>query len=335
MREMGASGPEDPIARQAVRAVRASFNCLREGVTTIRDCGHDDHVRLEWRDSIKNGAIVGPRAIVAGEAINMSYGHASWIMLGVDTVDELTREVRRQVHEGYDLIKIVTSHEDLASPGGDELAVPWMSEEVIRAGVEWAHVAGLPVAGHAIGTEAIRRCLNAGVDSIEHGIYLNKELAERMAASGTRLVPTLAGYRQGGDPSWGAPIPWKRYRALSELHVGSARHAVDAGVQILVGSDVSGTMGEELEILCNEVGMGTEAALRAATIEAARAFGIDGETGSIEAGKVADLAVVRGNPLANISDIRNVEQVYVKGVGFHRSLLDKLVPACKRWAVGW
>ena len=104
---------------------------------------------------------------------------------------------------------------------------------------------------------------------------------------------------------------------------------------MLVGTDVLGSMAEELEILCNEVGMGSEATLRAATIEAARAFGIDGETGSIEAGKVADLVVVRGDPMANISDMRNVEQVYVKGVGLHRSLLDKLVPPCKRWAAGW
>ena len=104
---------------------------------------------------------------------------------------------------------------------------------------------------------------------------------------------------------------------------------------MLVGTDVWGSMADEMEILCNEVGMGSEATLRAATIEAARAFGIDGETGSIEAGKVADLVVVRGDPMANISDIRNVEQVYVKGVGFHRSLLDKLVPPCKLWAAGW
>ena len=338
-REMGTMTPDDPPAQNAVRAVRSGFNCFREGVTTVRDMGHDDKVRMEWRDSIKSGAILGPRVIAAASALNWSYGHAWFCTYPVDSVEEVATQVRRHVFEGYDFIKLITSHEDLASPGGDELTVAWMPEEAIRTAVEWAHLCGVPISTHAMGTEAIRRCVDSGVDFLEHGIYLNKELAERMANAGIIFVPTIHGYRSCGDPKWGAEIhseiPFARYQGLAEVHVASARNALDAGVKMLVGTDVLGSMADELEILCNEVGMGSEATLRAATIEAARAFGIDGETGSIEVGKVADLVVVRGDPMANISDIRNVEQVYVKGVGLHRSFLDKLVPPCKRWAAGW
>ena len=118
--------------------------------------------------------------------------------------------------EGYDFIKLITSHEDLVSPGGDEVTVAWMPEEAIRTAVEWAHLCGVPISTHAMGTEAIRRCVDAGVDFLEHGIYLNKELAERMAKAGITLVPTVHGYRSCGDPKWGAEDTFRDpLRALS------------------------------------------------------------------------------------------------------------------------
>ena len=188
-RQLGTMTPDDPPAQNAVRAVRSGFNCLREGVTTVRDMGHDDKVRLEWRDSIKKGIILGPRVIAAASALNWSYGHAWFCTYMCDSVEEVATQVRLGVHEGYDFIKLITSHEDLASPSGDELTVAWMPEEAIRTAVEWAHLSGVPISTHAMGTEAIRRCVDAGVDFLEHGMYLNKELAERMAASGIIFGP--------------------------------------------------------------------------------------------------------------------------------------------------
>lgn len=334
LRTIRSWNPGESISRQAFRGVRSALNCLREGVTTARDLGHNDHMRLELREAIAQGVIRGPRAIVAGEALSMSYGHASWVTVSVRSIDELTHEVRRQIQDGANVIKLITSHEDLSNPGGDQLAVAWMPKSAIQAAVETAHAAGLPVAAHANGREAIGRCLDSGVDTIEHGVYLDEELSARMAATGTVLVPTLSGIRETGDARWGGRLPLQRYRDLWRVHRETIHHAVAAKVRILVGTDTVGTMADEIDLL-RQAGMTPDDTLRAATIDAATAFGIEEVTGSIDLGKQADLVVVRGDPWASIAPLRNVERVYIGGVALSADLLRLMVPSCPGWGAGW
>lgn len=333
LRPLYRASPQDVPSLEVMRCVRSLFNCLREGVTALRDMGHHDGVRQNVRDMLRQGMLLGPRVATSGNALSMSYGHAHWIAnYGIKYDEELTAYVRQHIAEGADFIKVIASNEDLTNPAGDGLTVPWMSESALRAIVETAHLGNYLVCVHANGHETLRRCLAAGVDSIEHGIGLNRAQCVEMRERGIWLVPTLSQAKQAGDPAWGRPW-WPRMRDLWEVGEKSIRIAVEEGVRMAAGTDVIGTMAEEVALL-REAGLDAIDSLRAATINGAELMGLQDEIGTLDIGKFADVILVEGDPLADPYALTKVRRIYRNGGRLDREVIDALLPENSQWATG-
>src|SRR5919112_6787335 len=192
----------------------------------------------------------------------------------------------------------------------------------MSAGVEEAHKAGRKVAAHAYSVEAIANALDAGVNSIEHGSFIDRDTAGRMRASGTYLVPTMSVYRAMSEkgPELRAPEYIRRKTAeVLEASRKAFRLALEAGVPIAAGTDCGapghphGTLPEELRLMV-EVGATPQQALRFGTSASAELLGLGDELGTLEPGKKADLVAVTGNPLQDIDALRDVRLVLRNGV---------------------
>ena len=334
-RAFGSIREHRDTATQCIRAIRAGVNCLRHGVTAARDMGHRDEVHLQLRDAIDAGLIEGPRIFSAGDAIVMSFGHAHFICCPVDDSAQLVAEIRRQVSAGCDFIKIIASNDDLWRLERDQFPVPWFSAEDLGVASATAHEIGVPITAHANGIETINRVIDAGFDSLEHGIYLDEAAAGRMADKGMVYVPTMTGYKQNSNPAWNRGAEWtRRYAALWDVHLESVRHAVRGKVTIAAGTDTLGDMVEEMELLV-QAGATPAEALEAATINGARLLGMGDLIGSLEPGKAADLLVVDGDPTDDLSQVRNVHLVFKNGKMLEPDSLRLLLPDTPAFAAGW
>ncbi len=334
-RGLGAVTSHPDVATESFQAVRTCLNCLREGVTAARDTGHNDQVHMQLRDAVHSGLIVGPRMKVAGVALLMSWGHAHFMCQHVHSVDEAVAEVRRQVTLGADFIKLIASNDDVWQYKGEELVVPWFDLKVLKACVETAHESGLKVTVHANGTETINRVLQAGVDGIEHGIYLNRSQAKEMKERGIYLVPTMTGYRENADPKWGRGKLWtERYGVLWAQHQKSMVHALEEGVLLATGTDTLGEVADEMELF-TRLGISSLDVVKTATLHGARVLQMEDEIGSLEVNKFADFVVLDGNPVEDIRVVRRIVQVFKGGKPYAREEIDRWVPDCEQFAAGW
>lgn len=319
------------VESEAERVARAVVHCeasLMAGVTTMRDLGSEGagYADVGVKQAIEKGVIPGPRLIVAGRAIvaTGSYGPKGFhegvsVPLGAEPADghdDLIRVVRDQIGKGADIIKVYADYRW----GPDGQAMPTFSEEELRTIVEVAASSGRPVVAHAATAEGMRRAVNAGVYTIEHGDGGTKEVFELMASKGVALCPTLAagdaisqyrGWNKGVDPDPERIVGKKK----------SFKMALDAGVQMVFGGDVGvfthGDNVRELEMMV-EYGMPTEAVLKSATSENARLLGIDNKLGAVREGLLADLIAVAGSPEKNISALRNVSFVMKDGTVYRK-----------------
>jgi len=299
-----------------LKAAQFARQTLLAGVTAVRDMGGSQYVDLAIRDAVRDGLIPGPRILASGRLVCMT-GGTGWTFGGreADGPEEVRKAVREQIKAGADLVKIMATG-GVITPGV-EPGSPQYTEAELRAGVEEAHKAGRRVASHAQGTQGVLNALRAGVDSIEHGIFLDDETIALMAERGVALVPTLAPVhnieRQGleaGLPEW---MVAKTHRVKGP-HLDSLRRARQAGLKIALGTDAGcpfnrhGANLTELRLLV-ESGFSPAEALRAATLTAAETLGRQGELGSVEAGKLADLVVVEGDPLADVCLLEQPERL--------------------------
>ena len=297
--------------------------------------GHNDKVHMQLRNAIDEGLIAGPRICSAGNAIVMSFGHAYFICNPVNNSTELVAAIRQQVDEGCDFIKIIASHDDLWRLQKDQFSVPWFSREDLKLATNTAHEIGVPISAHANGTETIRRVIDAGFDSLEHGIYMDDEAALKMAEIGMFYVPTMTGYKQNANPIWKRGQEWtKRYAALWDVHLESVKHAVRRNVFIATGTDTLGDVVEEMELLVL-AGMSSLGALKAATINGAKVLGMEDKIGSIEVNKAADLIVIDGDPRDDVSRARNIHMVMKNGQAFNIETLGQILPETPTFAPGW
>lgn len=303
----------------AIRGVRNAALTLRAGFTTVRMVGARAFSDIALRNMIEQGVVPGPRILTAAHSLGITGGHCdtNGYAPGVverdpkcgiaDGPDEIRKAVRTQIKRGADVIKFCATGGVLSE--GDEVGAQQYTLEEMRVLVETAHLLGRKVAAHAHGTEGIKTALRAGVDSIEHGSLLDEEAIQLFAETGAYLVPTLmaqeAVERQAKE---GVLTGLRREKALwiAPRARASFRKAAQAGVRIALGSDAGvfahGTQGREF-VLMVENGLSAARALQAGTIEAARLLGLEGEIGSIVAGKVADLVAVDGDPIADIETV--------------------------------
>lgn len=311
----------ESLELRTIRAVVHARKTLEAGFTTLRDLGTEGagFADVALRDAVAQGLIPGPRIFAATRALvaGASYGphgfDPRWpIPKGAQEADGVAgvrRAVREQVAAGADWIKVYADYRRSAGAP----STPTFSEEELRAAVDEATSAGLPVSAHASTPEGIRRAVEAGVATIEHGTEATPEVLRLMAERGVVLCPTLGAYdaiaRYGGwEP--GEPEPERLVEARRMF-----RDALEAGVVIANGSDVGvfahGDNARELELMV-EYGMTPAQALAAATRAAAEVLDRD-DLGVIKEGATADLVVLDGDPLADISAVRKVRLVIKEG----------------------
>lgn len=310
-------------AERVARAVNHVRNSLMAGVTTMRDLGSEGagYADVGIRDSINKGIIPGPRLLVAGKAIvaTGSYGPKGFhegvdVPLGAQTADgydDLVRVVRSQIGRNIDFVKVYADYR--WGPNGT--AQPSFTQSELQTIVEVTASSGRPVVVHAATAEAMKRAILAGVETIEHGDGATRETYKLMREHSVALCPTLAagdaisqygGWNKGVDPE---PL---RIAAKRK----SFREALDAGVTICFGGDVGvyphGDNVRELEMMV-DYGMDAVDVLRSATSVNADIFHIGDKVGRIREGALADIIVVQGNPIADISALRSIEVVIKDG----------------------
>jgi imidazolonepropionase-like amidohydrolase len=308
--------PTDAAAL-AIRGVVGALATLRGGVTTVRCVGTPGNVDLTLRDAIARGAIPGPRVVAAGRTIAMTGGHGHTMAIEADGVDAVMGAVRTQIKAGADVIKLMVTG-GVLTPGGRPGTSQMLPEE-IAAAIRVAHRANRRVCGHAEGPEGVRDAVEAGIDSIEHGFFSESDpLIGHMRQNPTYLVPTLVAYAAILEARDMLPTEAvTNAEAAIERHRQSFRAALRGGVAIAMGSD-AGTPGnphgENWREIAHMIGQGMEpaAALQAATLNAAALVAIP-DVGVIEEGMNADLLLVRGNPLSDVTCLADVRDVWARG----------------------
>jgi imidazolonepropionase-like amidohydrolase len=315
-------------AEQSYYAEKYAHATLAAGFTTVRVVGAGDWVDIALRNAIDAGLVQGPRIIAAGHAIGSPGGHCDQPPFPPDRVKPLgpiegvcsgpesCREaVRDQMKWGANVIKICASGGVFSE--SDPLKVPQLTSAELEAIVGEAHRWGRKVAAHSHGDEAARLAVEAGVDSIEHGTFLTADTLKLMKQKGTYLVPTrMAGWWSGQHADSYPPPIAQKAKAAAAAGAEMMKAALKVGVPIAFGTDSGvsphGMNAKEFSLLV-EAGMSPASALMAATHESARLLGVDAETGSLEAGKAADLVAVPGNVLDNIGATEHPSFVMARG----------------------
>jgi imidazolonepropionase-like amidohydrolase len=305
---------EDP-AVTLLKAARHARQTLEAGVTTVRDVGFRDHSIFHLKRAIESGLLPGPRIAAAGRVICMTGGHASFIGQEADGPDAVVAAVRAQLDAGAEVIKFIASGGVLTpgtSPDGAQ-----MTPDELAAGMAAARRAGRRVAAHAHSAQGMKNAIRAGAQSIEHGTLMDEEAAGLMKTHGTVMVPTLSALATtaGCGLSCGVPeTAVAKAKAMVSRHKTSFRMAHRAGVAIAMGTDAGtpfnyhGENAQELERMV-ALGMTPMEAIVASTSAAAALIGIGDRVGTITPGMLADLVLVRGNPLSNIALLRDRERI--------------------------
>ena len=315
------------IPRMALAGAKNALITLRAGFTTIRDVGADGYADIALRDAINDGDVPGPRIAASGPALGITGGHCDDTLhapqynataLGVaDGVDETLKVTRRNIKYGADVIKICATGGVLSF--GDDPRTSQYTLEELKAIIGDAHRLGRKTAAHAHGGDGIKLSVLAGVDSIEHGSYIDEEGIKLMKEHKTYLVPTL----YLGD--WlienaeairlPKPLLEKAKVVLPQARVNIGK-AIKAGVPIAFGTDAAvyphGLNGREFAVLV-KLGMTPLQAIRTATLNASDLLGWSDKVGTIETGKFADLIAVDGDPLKDVKLLERVQWVMKGG----------------------
>ena len=292
---------------------------LKSGTTFFRNLGTAKFIDIDLRNAVNSGMIQGPEFLTAGHCITMTGGHGWRIGREADGVDELRKAAREQLKAGVDLLKIMATGGVMTpgvEPGSSQL-----SKEEMEAAVVEAHKVGKKAATHAQGTEGIKNAILAGMDSIEHGIFLDDEVIQLMVEKGVYLVPTLVAPYYIVENGIEAGIPEyavRKAKLVMESHGNSFRKAHKAGVKIAMGTD-SGTPFNphdkapfELQLMMDN-GMTAMETIVASTKNACELLGIDEHYGTLEISKFADFLVLDENPLDNLETLYNINKVYKLG----------------------
>lgn len=317
-----------PFSMRFYNSVKYLKNTIDAGITSVRDAGGAD---AGVKQAVESGVIVGPRLQISISVLTITGGHGDgWMRSGmeydlfmaypgfpssrVDGVEDCRRKVREVLRAGADIIKICSTG-GVLSPTDHPEYVQFSPEELEVIVREAAYRRGVKVMSHAQGAEGVKNAIRAGVHSIEHGIYLDDEALELMLKHGTFLVPTLlapiavleAG-EKGGMPEYGV----RKAREVVEIHSESISRAHKGGVRISMGTDAGvmphGTNLRELGLMVN-IGMTPMETIVATTKKAAECLGWEDRLGTIQAGKLADIILVKTNPLQDVRSLENIDNI--------------------------
>jgi imidazolonepropionase-like amidohydrolase len=322
-----------------LRSLVVAQELERAGFTTLRDLGSSGRAVLALRDAIREGLVSGPRLIVAGEPITPTGGHSDprlsyrdellpppGVAEGIaDGPFEVRKAVRAQVERGADVIKVTATGGVLSesNAGTDQQLL----DDELKEAVQVAHMLGRRVAAHAHGAAGIKAALRAGVDSIEHGTFLDDDSIALFKQTGAYLVPAvmagetvaerakIAGYYPPSVQQKALEVGPRVKKALAAAHA--------AGVKIAFGTDSGvtdhGSNAREFVYMV-QAGLSEMEAIRAATVGGAELLGLSREIGTIEPGKLADLVATQRNPLVDITELQRVVFVMKSGRPFKNDL---------------
>ena len=295
----------DTEAEMAYRVAATLQDALDAGVTTVRDLGAPGSVALDAARAVERGVLAGPRVLACGENVVMTGGHGHWFGREADGVAEVKKAAREQLKRGADVVKCMATGGVLTE--GALTGMPELDEEELTALVEAASAKRVPTAAHAHGAAGIKSATRAGISSIEHGTFMDREAAELMADRGTYWVPTakaLHGIVDAGAESGIPEFAVRKAEEAAETFDDAFDYALEAGVPIAMGTD-AGTpfnhhadIPEELELLV-EHGLTAEQALEAATVNAADLLGLS-DVGKVAEGYRADLVVLDDDPRKDV-----------------------------------
>jgi imidazolonepropionase-like amidohydrolase len=313
---------------RAIRATQSARRALGYGFTAIRDLETEGayYADVSLRDAIREGVVPGPRMQVATRALDVTgayalldYDPALTLPHGVQVIDgpyEARKAVREQIGNGADWIKVYADRSVYRGPGEIMESIPTFTPEEMHAIVDETHRERHRVAAHAMGLEGVHNAVEAGVDSIEHGVYIGDDDLKTMLARGIYYVPTLYIFVYSEQIHSAEGFPG--FEGGTAIHAETFRRAHKAGVKIAFGTDVGGfewtiNPAKEFSYMV-EYGMTPAEAIRAATVTASELLHLQDELGTVEPGKCADLVAVPSDPLANISVLEHVNFVMKDGV---------------------
>lgn len=321
-------GLERTTAEMAIRSTANARKTLMAGFTTVRDVGSQDFMDVGLRNAINAGIVPGPRMLVAGHAIGGTGGHCddgggfAYGVLNhesgpedgvINSADQARFAVRWNIKYGSDVIKTCATG-GVLSPT-DDVDVPQLTQAELDALVTAAHELRRKTAAHAHGNEGAKRAVLAGIDSIEHGTFVQDDTLRLMKERGTYLVPTLS-VRSGIAETKFPPLVQKKADMAMAAQDSLVKLALAMGVKIALGTDAAvyphGNNALEFVLMAAD-GMANAQALKAGTAYGADLLGLTNKIGTLESGKLADVVAVPGNPLDDIKVTQSVFFVMKEG----------------------
>ena len=310
---------DDSVADASYQAAANLRAAVEAGVTTVRDLGGRGTLALDAADAVADGTLTGPRVLACGENVVMTGGHGHWFGREADGPDEVRKAVREQLKRGADVVKCMATGGVLTS--GARTGAPELTPTELEALVDAAAATGVPTAAHAHGAAGIKNAVRAGIDSVEHGTFMDREAAELLAERDAYWVPTASALRGIVDNGVEAGIPEEavgKAEAAADAFDDAFERALGAGVTVAMGTDAGtpfnrfGDIPRELRYMVDR-GMTPTAALEAATVDAAALLGVDDEVGRVAEGYAADLVVLDADPTADVDAWTTPEAVLARG----------------------
>lgn len=318
------SGAKDPVGdleKETIEqtVIRSVANCHKQvenGVTTVRDLGSIEDIALDLAEAVESSLIPGPRIIASGKTITMTGGHDPFWARFADGAAEALKATREQIYKNAQVIKVSATGGVYGRSKGELAENSELNMEELTVICSEAHRFGIQVASHAIGREGIENSLLAGVNTIEHGHYLDDPLIELMKERNVAWVPTLYVYQVIAETEGIPAYAQIKAKKITELHQSAFKQYFKSGVLIGAGSDAGScdtphpSVIEEMELMIKLTGDITES-IKTATVNAGKILKMN--IGQLTEGYKADFIVLKDNPLEDIMHLREVQAVYVDG----------------------
>lgn len=310
----------EPSGISLLLAARRAAEMLRRGITTVRDCGARDWQVIHLREAVARRLVEGPRILACGRALCAAGGHALVLSEPAGSEADVAAAARRQLAAGADFVKVMATGG--FGKDGERLDHCELGVGEIRAAAEAAHAAGKRLAVHAYGNQGIRNAVAGGADTVEHATFLDDETVAVLRRSGAFVVPTLTNtYRAATEGLERGVAEYLVRTAASVLPVmlRNVGLAYRAGVRMAVGTDAGSWLNPHTDIATElrlrvEAGVSPPDAIVMATRASAECLGLDALVGTLEPGKLADVVVLDGNPLEDMSALERVHAVFKEGV---------------------